>query len=66
MVSTFTRARNLMPERWVQVTFSTDNCFKNVCLKSLMSSSYIPVHVHIAKSLFTVTSVKPSLGRINP
>ena len=64
--STFTRGRNLMPERWVHVTFCTDNCcFKNFCIKSLI---VIIIHtctgtfVHIERSLFTVTSVKPSLG----
>ena len=41
MGSTFTKERNLMPERWVQVTLiKAVNCFKNVCFKLLMSSSH--------------------------
>ena len=52
--STFIRERNLMPERWVRVAFSTAKC--------LSSSLY--TWTCTARSLFTVTSVKPSLGRI--
>ena len=63
MESTFIRERNLMPERWVQVTFSTDNIVSKMFVFKVFCRHHIHEHVQ-ERSLFTVTSVKPSLGRM--
>ena len=43
--STFIRERNLMPERWVQVTFSTDNIVSKMFVFKVFCRHHIHGHV---------------------